>query len=130
MRAVLNLSKGLSVAGCLRRPGARPSARSRRAQGGTPPACETDGDDVGIGRRKFDAAAHRRMRRGADLAASMPEGGAVKPRMGDGALRRCKGCARSGRHAECPVEVDAAPATEYGSPARPETVDMMNRHDV
>ena len=48
------------------------------------------------------------MRRGADLAASMPEGGAVKPRMGDGALRRCKGCARSGRHAECPVEMDAA----------------------
>ena len=110
---------------------------SRRGQGGIPPVCGADGDDVGIGRRKFDAAAQRRlrrrppsasrrqkrirrraapraaarrwrMRRGADLAASMPEGGAVKPRMGDGALRRCKGCARSGRHAECPVEMDAA----------------------
>ena len=28
------------------------------------------------------------MRRGADLAASMPEGGAVKPRTGDGALKK------------------------------------------
>ena len=39
---------------------------------------------------------------------AVSEGRAVKPRMGDGALRRCKGCARSGRHAECPVEMDAA----------------------
>ena len=90
---------------------------SRRGQGGIPPVCGADGDDVGIGRRKFDAAAqrrlrrrppsasrrrkrirrraapraagrHRRMRRGADLAASMPEGGAVKPRTGDGALKK------------------------------------------
>jgi len=90
---------------------------SRRVQGGIPPVCEADGDDVGIGRRKFDAAAQRRlrrrppsasrrrkrirrraapraagrrrrMRRGADLAASMPAGGAVKPRTGDGALQK------------------------------------------
>ena len=90
---------------------------SRRGQGGIPPVCGADGDDVGIGRRKFDAAAqrrlrrrppsasrrrkrirrraapraagrHRRMRRGADLAASMPEGGAVKPRTDDGALQK------------------------------------------
>ena len=110
---------------------------SRRAQDGTPPACEADGDDVGTARRECDAAAqrrrsrpppsasrrrernrrraapraagrHRRMRRGADLAASVTGGRAVKPRTGDGALRRCKGCARSGRHAECPVEMDAA----------------------
>jgi hypothetical protein len=110
---------------------------SRRAQGGTPPACEADGDDVGTARRKCDDAAqrwrsrrppsasrrrernrrraapraagrHRRMRRGADLATSVTEGRAVKPRTGDGAPRRCKGCARSGRHAECPVEMDAA----------------------
>ena len=39
---------------------------------------------------------------------AVSEGRAVKPRMGDGALRRCKGCARSGRYAECPVEMDAA----------------------
>ena len=110
---------------------------SRRAQGGTPPACEADGDDAGVARRESDVEAQRRrsrrppsasrrrerirrriaprpagrrrrMRRGADLAASAPEGRAVKPRTGDGALRRCKGCARSGRHAECPVEMDAA----------------------
>ena len=90
---------------------------SRQAQGGTPPACEADGDDVGTARRESDAETqrrrsrrppsasrrrernrrraapraagrHRRMRRGADLAASMPEGGAVKPRTGDGALKK------------------------------------------
>jgi len=103
---------------------------SRRGQGGIPPVCGADGDDVGIGRRKFDAAAqrrlrrrppsasrrqkrirrraapraagrHRRMRRGADLAASMPEGEAVKPRTGDGALLRAHGFRSSARTGKC-----------------------------
>ena len=39
-------------------------------------------------RRRGGSAAARRARRGADLAASMPGGGAVKPRTGDGAPRK------------------------------------------
>ena len=103
---------------------------SRRVQGGIPPVCEADGDDVGIGRRKFDAAAQRRlrrrppsasrrrkrirrlaapraagrrrrMRRVADLAASMPEGGAVKQRTGDGALLRAHGFRSAARTGKC-----------------------------
>jgi hypothetical protein len=71
------------------------AAAARRAHPGGVPPREPPGGTGGC-------VAARTWRR------AVPEGISVKPRMGDGALRRCKGCARSGRHAECPVEMDAA----------------------
>jgi len=67
-------------------------------------------------RRRGGSAAARRARRGADLAASMPEGGAVKPRTDDGMRhfhgawrRRCGRTVSDRRHAQANATRSALP---------------------
>ena len=122
----IGLSKGLSVAGWLRHPGARPSARSQRRAILAPGCARKPGGRTSVlSARRVPRLASRIARQLAFLRKPMTAHGVPLPRRGLGdalcrkeepssrarataRCRRCKGCARSGRHAECPVEMDAA----------------------
>ena len=112
----LGLSKSLSVAGWLRHPGARPSARSQHRAILAPGCARKPGGRTPVqSARRVPRLAARIARQLAFLRKPMAAHGVPLLRRGvDGALRRCKGCARSGRHAECPVEMDAARRSRPG----------------